>query len=244
MLISLSLIKDINNGKKKQQKNKYLSIILFIMEKKKGKTGLLAKAEKIQKQKVQKSPLLTKVVVRVITIILLVFIFAGACHFAFKKITKITNESRFAMVDKQLSYCQELVTVKYRYSDIITLKKSAGFAKSYSIVKYSGILRAGIADIADVTYEISKNGKVIKIKIPAAEILGNELSSQEVFDEKQSIFVPITTQEIFDEIEEARKQAAEDMIADGVLTEAQNYAEKIVKQVMLACGFEEVEIKK
>ena len=82
--------------------------------------------------------------------------------------------------------------------------------------------------------------KKIILKMPDAEILGNEISGQEVFDEKQSIFVPITTQEIFDEIESARKQAAEDMIADGILNDAKLYAENIVRQFMLSIGFEEV----
>lgn len=221
------------------------------MEKKKNVTksknqtqnqGLLKKAEQINKIK-DKKPFLTKIVVRIVVAILLLSAFAFGINFAVKKITRVTMEGKSALVTKQLSYCQELVTAKYRYSDIITLKKSAGFAKSYSIVKFSGILRVGIADITDVFYDISKDGKKLTVKMPPMEILGNDLVSQEVFDEKQSIFIPITTQEIFDEIEEARKQFAEDSVAEGILQEAGVYAEKIIRQMMMACGFESVEIK-
>lgn len=204
--------------------------------------GLLKKAEKINKIK-EKKPFLTKFFVRIVVTIFLLCAFVFGINFALKKITQVTMEGKSALVTKQLSYCQELVTAKYRYSDIVTLKKSAGFAKSYSIVKFSGVLRVGIADITDVFYDISKDGKTLIVKMPPMELLGNDLVSQEVFDEKQSIFVPITTQEIFDEIEEARRQFAEDAVAEGILQEAAVYAEKIIFQMMKACGFEKVLFK-
>ena len=78
--------------------------------------------------------------------------------------------------------------------------------------------------------------------MPKTEILGNEITKQEVFDEKQSIFVPITTQEIFDEIELAKEEAVQEMIAEGILEESWEYACQIIKQFMLSLGFEEVEV--
>lgn len=189
------------------------------------------------------SRLVTKVVLRVVTIILIAAILAGGGWFGLKKFTTVKYENKLALVDKQLSYCQELITAKYRYSDIITLKKTAGWAKSYSIIKYTGVVRAGLADITDVSYSLSVDGKAITLDVPAAEVLGNEIVSQSVFDEKQSIFVPISTQDIFDEIERAKAEALEDMIAEGVLEEARDYAVRIITQFMLALGFEEVKIR-
>ena len=164
-------------------------------------------------------------------------------YIGFKRFTTVKTESKLALVDRQLSYCQELVTAKYRYSDIITLKKSAGFSKSYSIIKYTGIIRAGIADITDVSYSVSLDGKTITLSVPATEVLGNEIVSQSVFDEKQSVFVSISTQEVFDEIDKAKQAAVEDMIAEGVLDDARDYAVRIITQFMLALGFEEVKIR-
>lgn len=132
---------------------------------------------------------------------------------------------------------------KFRYSDIVTIKKAAGFSKSYSIVKYKGIIRVGIADVTDISYSMAPNGKKITLSVPQTEILGNEIVSEEVFDEKQSIFVRITTQEVFDEIENAKNEALEDMQAEGILKEANDYAKEIVKQFMYSAGFEEVIIK-
>ncbi len=213
------------------------------MEEKKSKKA--KKTEKAVKtvKTAGASRLVTKIILRIVTIVVIALILGAAAWFGLKKFTTVKYENKYALVDKQLSYCQELVTAKYRYSDIITLKKAAGWAKSYSIIKYTGVVRAGIADITDVSYSISLDGKTITLEVPLAEVLGNEIVSQSVFDEKQSIFVPISTQDIFDEIDRAKAEALEDMIAEGVLDEAREYAVRIIRQFMLALGFEEVRIK-
>ena len=193
--------------------------------------------------KMYRAGLGTRILLRIVTILLIALLVLGGGYFAFKRFTVVRKQTNIALVERQLSYCQELVTAKYRYSDIITLKKTSGFAKSYTIIKYSGLIRAGVADITDISYSVSLDGKTITLSIPAAEILGNEIVSQSVFDEKQSIFVPISTQEVFDEIESAKIAAAEDMVAEGILDDARDYAIRIVTQFMLALGFEEVKIR-
>lgn len=208
------------------------------MEEKKEKSP---KSEK--KQNSRKAGLGTRIILRIVTIVLIALIVLGSGYFGFRRFTTVKSESKLALVDRQLSYCQELVTAKYRYSDIITLKKSAGFSKSYSIIKYTGLVRAGLADITDVSYSVSLDGKTITLSVPKAEVLGNEIVSQSVFDEKQSVFVPISTQEIFDEIDRAKDQAVEDMIAEGILEDARAYSVRIITQFMLALGFEEVKIR-
>ncbi len=200
-------------------------------------------AKKQKNEKKSAAGLISKIILRIVTIIVIALILACAGYFGFKQFKAVKSESQLALVDRQLSFCQELVTAKYRYSDIITLKKTAGWAKSYSIVKYTGLVRAGLSDITDVSYSVSRDGKSITLSVPQAEILGNEVVSQSVFDEKKSIFVPISTQEIFDEIDKAKDLAVEDMIAEGILEESREYAARIITQFMLALGFEDVKIK-
>ena len=205
------------------------------------KTKKSSKSEK--KQSSRKAGLGTRIILRIVTILLITLIVLCGGYFGFKRFTTVKSENKLALVDRQLSYCQELVTAKYRYSDIITLKKTSGFAKSYSIIKYTGLVRAGLADITDVSYSVSLDGKSITLTVPEAEVLGNEIVSQSVFDEKQSVFVPISTQEIFDEIDRAKDLAVEDMIAEGILEDARAYSVRIITQFMLALGFEEVRIR-
>ena len=228
---------------KKQQKKWIWSIIFYMEEKKEKKSASNKTDKKSKKNSRGGNSLVVKIILRVVTIFALVLVLAGGSYMGLKRFMTVKTENKLALVDRQLSYCQELVTAKYRYSDIITLKKAAGWAKSYSIVKYTGLVRAGLADITDVSYSVSIDGKSITLSVPAAEVLGNEIVSQSVFDEKQSIFVPISTQEIFDEIERAKAEALEDMIAEGVLEEARDYAVRVITQFMLALGFEEVIIK-
>ena len=202
------------------------------------------KTEKsLKKESTRKAGLGTRIILRIVTIFLIALLLLCGAYFGFKRFGIVRTETKLALVDRQLSYCQELVTAKYRYSDIITLKKSSCFANSYSIIKYTGLVRAGIADITDVSYSVSLDGKTITLTVPPAEILGNEIVSQGVFDEKQSIWVPISTQEVFDEIEKAKAEAVEDMVAEGVLDEARDYAVRVITQFMLALGFEDVKIK-
>ncbi|MCR4632071.1 MAG: DUF4230 domain-containing protein [Treponema sp.] len=222
------------------------------MEKKKNskkddKEGLLKKAENVRKENVReksgKKSLLARVILRIssiIAIFILAFLVFWLLTLKFGNFVEVKKESKSALVDKQLSFCQELVTAKYRYSDIITIKKAAGFSKSYSIIKYTGLIRVGIADFTDLYYELSTNEKVVTFKMPECEVLGNDIVRQEVFDEKQSIFVPITTQEVFDEIDIARQIAQEDMLAEGILKDSAEYAKKIIRQFMIAAGFEDV----
>lgn len=200
--------------------------------------------KKDSKIKTEKKPnkLVGKIILRIVSIAGLALIVLAAGWIGYKKITKVEKTTGYALVDQQLSFCQELITSKYRYSDIVTLKKTAAFAKSYSIIKYTGLIRGGIANLSECDVDISFDGSTVRVTLPDAEILGNDVVKMEVFDEQQSIFVPITTQEIFDEIEKAKNETLEEVLADGFLKEAHDYAIRIIKQVLLASGFEHVEV--
>ena len=136
------------------------------------------------------NPLWVKIIMRAVTIVVIALVLFIAGDILLRKYTKPKETFKYALVEKQLSYCQELVTIKYRYSDIASIKKASGFSKSYSLVKYTGIIRAGIADVTKIDYKISADGKRIFLTLPQAEILGNEILSQDIFDENNE-FYPI-----------------------------------------------------
>ena len=182
------------------------------------------------------SGILTKIII----ILILIMIILGAGYYVFAKKLQPQTTVNIAVVQNQLSYCQELVTVKYRYSDILSIKKSHALAKSYSIIKYSGIIRIGIPDVTLSDIEIYNDGKSVRIKLPEVEVLGNDITSQEVFDESHSIFIPITLDDVFVEIERSKDSTLEELIDDGILKEARENAKKVVQQIMMAAGFEEV----
>ncbi|MBM7023769.1 DUF4230 domain-containing protein [Treponema sp. Marseille-Q4523] len=186
-----------------------------------------------------------RLLLKIIFAALLLCVLGAGAYFGRKKITEIKLTKKYMRIERQLVLCRELVTVKLRYSEIVSIKKSGalGVAKSYSIVKYSGVARAGIADVSKIAATVSKDGKSVSISLPKSELLGNEIASQEIFDEKRSIFVPITMKEIFDGIEESRASAAERLVAEGLLDDADVQARAVLRASMTALGFENVTIR-
>ena len=186
-----------------------------------------------------------RLLLKIILAALLLCALGAGAYFGRKKITEIKLTKKYMRIERQLVLCRELVTVKLRYSEIVSIKKRSalGVAKSYSIVKYSGVARAGIADVSKIAATVSKDGKSVSISLPKSELLGNEIASQEIFDEKRSIFVPITMKEIFDGIEESRASAAERLVAEGLLDDADAQAKAVILASMSALGFENVAIR-
>lgn len=182
------------------------------------------------------SGILTKIII----ILVLIMMILGGAYYVFTKKMEPKKEVSLLIVQNQLSYCQELVTVKYRYSDILSIKKSLGFSKSYSIIKYSGIIRIGIPDLSLCDIEVYNEGKSLKIKLPDVEVLGNDITSQEVFDESHSLFVPISLDDAFGEIERAKNSTLEELVDEGIMKDARENAKKVIQQIMMSAGFEEV----
>ena len=208
------------------------------------KKSLLREAEKIKKERGVRrrgggvfGGILTKIII--ILFLLVVLLFGG--YYVFTKKFTPKTEVNVAVVMNQLSLCQELVTAKNRYSDIVAISKSYKLiGKSYAIIKYTGIIRIGIPDITQSDFEVYNEGKSIKIRIPDVEVLGNEIETQEVFDESHNIFIPITLDEVFTELEKSKDATLDELINEGILEEARENAKKVIQQVMLSAGFEEV----
>ncbi|MCQ2593198.1 MAG: DUF4230 domain-containing protein [Treponema sp.] len=189
----------------------------------------------------------------IIILILLMVLLAGGYYALNRFMAPPKAEAKSVVIQDQLMFCQEFVSLKYHYSDIVSVKKSAkiGPSKSYSIIKYSGIIRVGIDDLTEADYEViemmdgldvSEKKQKLKIKLPEVKVLGNEIVSQEVFDEQHSIFVPITLEEVFTEIERSREEALEELISEGILEEAANSSKRFIRQFFLNAGFAEVEV--
>ena len=186
--------------------------------------------------------LIIKLSLRIVTILLLLGALFFGSKFGFTQLLKISVDKKHAMVERELSEVAELTLYKMRYSDIATIKKRNIVAKAYSIVRYVGTVRAGIQNIAAAEVFISDDGKAIDVILPRSEILGNDITSQEVFDEQRSIFLPITTQEIFDEIDAAKKEMATALQEDGLLDESDERARKLVTHLLEKFGFKEINV--
>ena len=177
--------------------------------------------------------------------LLLIAIILVALLFLWQKLSKVEIEKKYALVSQELQYCSELTTVKINYSDIVTLKKSAvmGMAKSYSIVKFSGVIRCGIENLGESRMYIDEDGKGITLRIPAAKVLGNDIQEISVFDEQQSIFVPITTQEVLEQVELAREETLKKTLDSGILAESEQQARALLTTILSNMGFLRIDIQ-
>lgn len=190
------------------------------------------------------SKTINRILFKIILILLLVCALFFGGKFAFNKLAEIKTENRSAVVFQELQRCAELITVKNTYSDVISIKKTriAGFAKTFSIVKYTGVIRGGISDISKSEVKVSDAGRKVKVILPNAEVLSNDISSIEVFDESKSIFVSISVQEIMNEIRFNQESTSREILETGFLKEAEEQAAKITESILYAAGFKEVEV--
>lgn len=183
---------------------------------------------------------IVKLILRMAIIFCVLIAMFFAAKISFSKFTQIQIEKKRVAVERNLLASAELVLYKMRYSDMLVVKKRQGFSSAKSFVRYSGILRAGIEDISQSEISVSSDGKKLFVKIPSCVLLGNEICSQEIFDERQGFFTKITTQEIFEEIEWAKNNAAQEILADGLLSDADARAALVIRQLLLPIGFEDV----
>lgn len=193
----------------------------------------------------RKIGILTKLIIILALIIILSFMLFSGYIYLREKISESRFQAKSAMVSRELVQCAELATVKMNYSDIVSIKKNAflGMSKSYSIIRFRGVARAGIEDISQIKTKISPDLNTISIEMPTCSLLSNDISGFDLFDESKNIFVSIDTQEVLAEIERARDETGLTLINEGIIKEANNHAKSLLTQVFTAMGFKFVDIK-
>ena len=178
----------------------------------------------MEEKKSIKSRLIEKVIIRIATIFAVFAVLLTGAYFGWKKFIKISVEKKHALVERSLEEVSELIVYKIKYSDIVSIKKKAGFLKAYSKIQFT----------------VSEDAMGVEVKLPHCVILGNEISELSVFDEKQSVFFQIAAQELFDEIKAAKLVAESDFVSEGFLNEADERALFAVKKIISALGFKRI----
>lgn len=154
--------------------------------------------------------------------------------------TSLTNEKvqvTDTLLYQQLQQENELATVKYFYTNMGKYENSLQvgnanipFTKKSFIIAYDGVIKAGI-DMDKV--KIGVEGKKITIVLPEAEILSHEtdMDSVQVYDEKNSIFNGLSTEDVTNFQKEQKAVMEERAIGSGMLEEAQRNAEKSLRSL-------------
>ena len=161
----------------------------------------------------------------------------------------MTPEMTTELINNRLEEAKELTTLKYHYTNMGQFENQNDFygwkvpftTKSF-IVSYDGTIHAGV-NLEKAVVGVGNNR--IDIQIPSSTILSHEINEEslKVFLEKDTIFNPIKIEDYNDFSKDQKKVVEERAIKNGLLTEANEKAEKTIKELLkLDDLFKEYEI--
>ena len=161
----------------------------------------------------------------------------------------MTPEMNTELINNRLEEAKELTTLKYHYTNMGQFENQNDFygwkvpftTKSF-IVSYDGTIHAGV-NLEKAVVSVGNNR--IDIQVPSSTILSHEINEEslKVFLEKDTIFNPIKIEDYNDFAKDQKKVVEEKAIKNGLLTEANEKAEKTIKELLkLDDLFKEYEI--
>lgn len=143
-------------------------------------------------------------------------------------------------IQQRLDRCAELASATYTYTNADVFSEEniffgtfdiPGFTGKYFVMKYDGIIKAGI-NMDEV--KIEPDGTVIKVTLPNPVILSHELDedSFEIIKEQDTVFTPFKPddQSVFRSEQKSKmEQAAKE---NGLFEEATNNAETSIRAII------------
>lgn len=134
----------------------------------------------------------------------------------------------------------ELATEEYYFTGVESFDSSKSiqgfnipFTTTSFIYSYDGTIKAGI-DFTAIDVEKDDLKKLIVVTIPESKILSSEIdeNSFKLYDEKKSIFNPLSVSDVNDTIKDLKEKAEADAIKKGVLKRADKNAVNLIKQFL------------
>ncbi len=154
--------------------------------------------------------------------------------------TQITGE----IIRSGLSDIGELATEEYYFTQVATYdstKSAQLFHITFDlplthtrfIYSYDGVIKAGI-DFAQVEVEKDDLRRLITVRLPKPYILSSEIDfdSFELYDEKTSIFNPVSVKDVNDTNRTMLRAAETAAIDKGLLERADKNAEALIKNFL------------
>ncbi|EQB90344.1 hypothetical protein M918_00540 [Clostridium sp. BL8] len=162
--------------------------------------------------------------------------------------TKKNLEKKCDLVTEKLTTISELATVKYNYSNVISIKDSLKykdfvipFTEKSFVVKYNGYITAGI-DLSQAKTYIENNE--LSILLPSSKILNHTVSEDEiyVFDEKSSAFNKLHINDMLNEIVSEKSAMEDKLVKEGFLDKVNNDTIKFLQDFFKELDYDEIKI--
>lgn len=186
-----------------------------------------------------------------ISLILLAFIILGiVLYFSIYKYKN--NQNIYKDTTKVINTINQVLdinTVKYNYSNVITVKKDKSineikipFTEKSFVVKYDGIINAGVRP---ENIKVLKNdGKDISIEVKKCEILDHYIDDENfyIYDIKNSIFNKLNVQEVIDDVNKYKKDYEKKLIQEGFMDEVKSNTKSSIENILKNIGYKNIEI--
>ncbi len=167
-----------------------------------------------------------------------------------EKIVEVPVETKAIItgeiMQEKLRDIGELASEEYNYTEVATFDKSMStqlfgydvtvpFTQSKFIYTYQGMIKAGV-DFERLTVEKDEESRRITVTLPKARILSSEidLDSFNLYDEKNSIFNPISVKDVNATDRMLKENAEEKAVKEGLLQRADTHARTMIRSLLLS----------
>ncbi len=158
---------------------------------------------------------------------------------SFRRAEKRRREAFDNVTATALLRIAEFAVLEYVYTDVVELERSfpIGGASS-SLVRFSGVVKAGIADIERIVVLPDPEAGRVRVILPRAEILENtvDVSTVKFWDLKKNIFVPISTELKIQEVTLFKDRVQQELMDSGFLADADSRARDLVASLYTGFG--------
>lgn len=193
----------------------------------------------IKRKKINKVVLLLPILLIIITIVFSISILKSNRR-------QYTDNTK---VLSTISQVLDLNTVKYTYSNIVSVKKDKSindikipFTEQSFIIKYEGVINGGVKP-EDINI-VDNTGKKIIIEVNQCRILDHYIDDENlyVYDIKNSIFNKLDTNEILNDISKYKQEYEEKLINEGFMDEVESNTKASLTNMLKSIGYEEIEV--
>lgn len=190
-----------------------------------------------------------KKIKKIVILLFILIVVTSGSYFIYKFKTNQNIYKDNTKVMDTISQVLNLSTVKYSYSNVVTVKKDKSindikipFTEKSFIIKYNGVINGGVKP-EDIN--ISKNtGDKIFIEIERCEILDHYIDDDNiyVYDVKSSIFNKLEIQDVLEDISKYKKEYEEKALKEGLMDEIKNSTKSSIKNMLKNMGYKEIVI--
>lgn len=185
-----------------------------------------------------------------ILILLLIAVIAGLSSYIYLTLPEETQpEYTSSSVFERIVAIQEVSLVQYHYTGVVGFqdRRTIGninipFTKKHFLVQYDGYIKAGV-DFQDLKIEVED--KQIDVEIPRARIMENVIdeNSLVVYDESMNILNQTRIEDYNQSIIKEKEKMEEESVERGILAQAEEQADLLIRSMVQDMGFEEISIQ-